>query len=138
MPASGIVACPRDYVVFCAGSHSAPSGNLSLPHPGTAVFSPSPPQAVAVGAMVFLCNQPILPARYPAYRTSPSLACTGRSLFPVVGRDSHFGAKGIPYVDDGRTFLLLVDLFARAELDSEPGGAPLREHGTRNDFCRAS
>ena len=56
----------------------------------------------------------------------------------MVGRDSYFGAKGIPYMDDGRTLLLLVDLFARSELDSEPGGAPVREYGRRDDFCRAS
>jgi hypothetical protein len=93
---------------------------------------------MAARAVVFLCNQPKLPPRYTANGTTPSLDFTGRSLLPVVGRDSYFGAKGIPYMDDGRTFLLLVDLFARAELDSEPGGAPVREYGRRNDFCRAS
>ena len=93
---------------------------------------------MAARAVVFLCNQPILPPRHPAYGTSASLDCTGRSVLLVVGRDSYFGSTGIPYLDDGRTFLLLVDLFDRAELGSEPGGAPVREYGRRNDFCRAS
>ena len=92
---------------------------------------------MAARAGVFLCDQPILPPRHPADGTSASLDCTGRSLLPVVGRDSDFGSTGIPYLDDGRTFLLLVDLFARAQLGSESGGAPIREYGKRNDFCRA-
>ena len=33
-------------------------------------------------------------AAHPAYGTSASLDCTGRSVLPVVGRDSYFGAKG--------------------------------------------
>jgi hypothetical protein len=128
----------REIVSYFAQVHSASTGNRAFPRRGTTVLSPSPPQAMAARAGVFLCDQPILPPRHPADGTSASLDCTGRSLLPVVGHDSDFGSKGITYLDDGRTFLLLVDLFACAELGSEPGSAPVREHGRRNDFCRAS